>query len=77
MHCMANSGYIYVPASCAAGKACKFHIAFHKCLQNMATVSTAFYQSAGYNLWADTNKMIVLYPQTSATAANPGGCWDW
>jgi poly(3-hydroxybutyrate) depolymerase len=77
MHGMASSGYAYVPASCAAGQACKLHIAFHGCLQNAATVGTAFYQSAGYNRWADTNKMIVLYPQTVATAANPGGCWDW
>ena len=78
MHGMASSGYAYVPASCASGQQpCKLHIAFHGCLQNAATVGTAFYQSAGYNRWADTNKMIVLYPQTTASPANPGGCWDW
>jgi poly(3-hydroxybutyrate) depolymerase len=77
MHGMATSGYAYVPASCAAQQACKLHIAFHGCLQNAATVGTAFYQNAGYNRWADTNQMIVLYPQTVATASNPGGCWDW
>lgn len=77
MHGMASSGYAYVPANCAAGQACKLHVAFHGCLQNAATVGTAFYQSAGYNRWADTNRIIVLYPQTTASAANPGGCWDW
>lgn len=79
MHGMATSGYAYVPASCAAGQACKLHVAFHGCLQSAATpgVDIAFYKNAGYNRWADTNNMIVLYPQTVATTANPGGCWDW
>ena len=76
-HGMASSGYAYVPAACASGQSCRLHVAFHGCLQNAATVGSAFYQNAGYNRWADTNKMIVLYPQASATANNPGGCWDW
>jgi poly(3-hydroxybutyrate) depolymerase len=79
LHGMSSSGYAYIPASCAAGKACKLHVAFHGCLQSTTTpgVGTAFYQNAGYNRWADTNSMIVLYPQTIASPANPGGCWDW
>lgn len=76
-HGMASSGYAYVPSACASGQSCRLHVAFHGCLQNAATVGGAFYQNAGYNRWADTNKIIVLYPQASATAANPGGCWDW
>jgi hypothetical protein len=76
-HGMASSGYAYVPSSCAALQACKLHVAFHGCQQNAATVGTAFYQNAGYNRWADTNKVIVLYPQATVTVANPGGCWDW
>jgi hypothetical protein len=76
-HGMATNGYAYVSAACASGQACKLHVAFHGCLQNVATVGTAFYQSTGYNRWADTNNMIVLYPQTVATSANPGACWDW
>ena len=77
LHGMASSGYAYVPATCAAGQSCKLHVAFHGCLQNVASVGTAFYQNAGYNRWADTNKIIVLYPQAMAKANNPGGCWDW
>lgn len=76
-HGMASSGYAYVPSSCAAAQACRLHVAFHGCLQNVATVGTAFYQNSGYNRWADTNKIIVLYPQSATTTANPGGCWDW
>ena len=77
LHGMASSGYAYVPNACAAGQSCKLHVAFHGCLQNVASVGTAFYQNAGYNRWADTNKIIVLYPQAMAKANNPGGCWDW
>ena len=37
----------------------------------------------GYPHWADSNGVIVLYPQAVATPAsqllpfNPGGCRDW
>lgn len=74
---MASSGYAYVPSACAAGQACRLHVAFHGCLQSASVAGSAFYQNAGYNRWADTNKIIVLYPQTIVTSNNPGGCWDW
>ena len=76
-HGMANDGWAYVPANCSAGQACKLHVAFHGCKQNVATVGPQFYRNAGYNRWADTNNMIILYPQATATTANPNGCWDW
>lgn len=33
----------------------------------------------GYNHWADSNKLLVLYPQVnkSLVPSNPQGCWDW
>jgi hypothetical protein len=31
----------------------------------------------GLNEWADTNNLLVLYPQAIASPANPYGCWDW
>jgi poly(3-hydroxybutyrate) depolymerase len=74
---MANDGWAYVPANCAAGQACKLHVVFHGCKQNAATVGSAFYRNTGYNKWADTNNMVILYPQANTTTANPNGCWDW
>jgi hypothetical protein len=77
---MATIGYIYVPASCQAQQACRIHVALHGCLQNAETIGDHYYANAGYNQWADTNNIIVLYPQTTATlygGANPKGCWDW
>ena len=76
-HGMANDGWAYVPANCAANQSCKLHVAFHGCKQNVATVGTAYYRNAGYNKWADTNNIIMLYPQATTTSANPNGCWDW
>lgn len=76
-HGMANDGWAYVPANCAAGQKCRLHVVFHGCKQNVATVGSQFYKNTGYNKWADTNNMIVLYPQANTTYANPNGCWDW
>jgi hypothetical protein len=44
------------------------------------SVGDKFYKNAGYNAWADTNHIIVLYPQTivgMGTESNPQACWDW
>eukprot|EP00756_Hemistasia_phaeocysticola_P024191 Hpha_TRINITY_DN15933_c4_g8::TRINITY_DN15933_c4_g8_i1::g.72981::m.72981 len=77
---MASSGFVYVPASCAAGQRCRLHVSFHGCLQNYGAVGDAYTAHSGYNKWADANDMIVLYPQTSKSTfapSNPNGCWDW
>lgn len=77
-----DSGYAYVPADCAKGQSCKLHIVFHGCGQSANTVGDDVYgnNGAGFNRWADTNRMVVLYPQVGlsyANPVNPFGCWDW
>jgi hypothetical protein len=69
-------GYLYVPASCAAEQ-CRLHVAFHGCNQNVDSVYDDFIRDAGYDRWAASNNIVVLYPQTKASAANPNGCWDF
>ena len=35
---------------------------------------------AGYNDWADTNNLVILYPQTKASQISPSNgnaCWNW
>lgn len=77
-HSLADNAYVYVPASCAAGERCRVHVAFHGCQQSVSAVGDAFYKHAGYNEWADTNHLVIVYPQTIATKSkNPNGCWDW
>jgi poly(3-hydroxybutyrate) depolymerase len=74
-HGMASTGWVYVPASCANGASCKVHVVFHGCKQNSADIGQQYVRSTGYNRWADTNGIVVLYPQTGAGAIN--SCWDW
>jgi hypothetical protein len=82
---MAETGYLYIPMSCAVQQPCRVHIALHGCKQNFETIQDRYIQHAGYNEWADTNRLIILYPQTITsnpatdlfTPLNPFGCWDW
>ena len=74
-HGMATTGWVYVPQACAAGERCKLHVVLHGCKQNTADVGQQYVRSTGYNRWADTNKIVMLYPQTSLAATN--SCWDW
>jgi hypothetical protein len=76
-HNLADDAYAYVPASCAKGETCRVHVAFHGCEQNVTAVGSDFYEHAGYNPWADTNHIIVLYPQTMDGSGSYEGCWDW
>lgn len=77
---MAPEGYVFVPQDCARGARCRVHVAFHGCQQHAGRIGEAFVRHAGYNRWADANRIVVLYPQALATWGlpfNPKGCWDW
>jgi len=76
---MLDAGNAYIPANCkpAAGARCRLHIALHGCLQSPNIVQGAFTQDAGYNEWADTNNIVILYPAVGMGSGNPNGCWDW
>jgi poly(3-hydroxybutyrate) depolymerase len=77
---MAESGFLFVPRDCAAGKPCRVHVAFHGCRQGIGYIGRSFARLAGYNRWADANRIVVLYPQVEQSLfwpVNPRGCWDW
>ncbi|MBK8168504.1 MAG: hypothetical protein IPK64_21345 [bacterium] len=90
---MMDEGYIYVPKTCEQGQRCRLHVAFHGCRQNKDFIkedeTTSYVLRAGYNEWAENNKIIILYPQAAkfglplepdgrdAQHKNPGACWDW
>ncbi len=83
---MADEGYVYIPKDCQMG-GCRIHVAFNGCRQSTEAIGTRFVTDAGYNGWADTNRIIVLYPQVRSRyglamgswklVMNPKGCWDW
>ena len=74
-HGMAPTGWAYIPQACTSGAQCKVHVVLHGCQQNVTLVQQQYVRNTGYNRWADTNNMVMLYPQTSTQATN--SCWDW
>ncbi|KAJ6437302.1 gamma-thionin family domain-containing protein [Purpureocillium lavendulum] len=87
---MDRTGYLYVPAACKSGGSavCKLHVALHGCLQSYSQIGSKYIDNTGFKKWADTNNIIVLFPQavpdyashtlwTGASLPNPGACWDW
>lgn len=78
---MDSAGFVYIPKTCASdASGCAVHVVFHGCEQGAQSVGSDVYGSVGYNRWADTNRVIVLYPQavtSQALPTNPKGCWDW
>ena len=76
---MSKEAYAYVPEACET-ESCKVHVAIHGCLQGAAVIGDKYYTTTGYNQIADTNKIIVLYPQVEPSKSiplNPQGCWDF
>jgi hypothetical protein len=83
-----GQGFVYVPAACRAG-GCRVHVVFHGCRQGREQLGETFARHAGFNRWADSNRLVVLYPQAIARYGwgpwpwptgfvfNPNGCWDW
>lgn len=75
---MFSWGAAYIPKACrAAGANCGVHVALHGCQMNPDFIDKKFIENAGYNEWAETNKLVVLYPQSAKGVGNPYGCWDW
>jgi len=85
---MASTGWLYVPASCAGGTQCKLHVVLHGCQQSTDKIGDKFVKNTGFSRWADTNNIVLLFPQTktdntnhstakSGSLANPNACWDW
>jgi poly(3-hydroxybutyrate) depolymerase len=87
---MDSSGWLYVPAACKTGTRCRLHVALHGCEQGQDYLplhsppggglfyGETFVRHAGYARWAETNRIVVLFPQAvSIPGLNPNGCWDW
>lgn len=80
LHGMANNGLLYLPPGCDAQAAgCKLHVVFHGCLQDSQHIGREFPEHAGYTAWADSNRIVLLFPQAAPIYpfTNPKACWDW
>ncbi len=51
----------------------------HGCLSGEYLLGREFPELANLDIYADTNNLVVLYPQAIASVIpdNPEGCWDW
>jgi len=79
-HGLDNNAWIYVPVTCGRGELCKVHVAYHGCNMSFQKIGDQFVRRSGLNEWADTNNLIVLYPQIFPSLTEPvngQGCWDW
>jgi poly(3-hydroxybutyrate) depolymerase len=81
-------GYAYIPSACADGETCRLHIALHGCQQTSGQIGKKYALLTQYNRWAESNRIVVLYPQAAVipgsifnwfglNGGNPKGCWDW
>ena len=73
---MSNRGFVYIPQSCM-NSVCKVHVLFHGCFGSYEINKLSFMQEIGVNEWAESNNIVVIYPQISAQDNNDEGCWDF
>ena len=69
---LADTGYAYVPKTCEPGGGrtkCALHVALHGCRQSAELLGDEFYHHIGLNEWADSNGIIVLYPQAHSVSS--------
>lgn len=71
-------GYIYVPQPCAAGARCRLHVNFHGCDQARSELGDTYVSQTQLNEWAESNHVVVLYPQATwnLNEGNVLACWD-
>ncbi|MCQ4162849.1 hypothetical protein NON00_23385 [Roseomonas sp. GC11] len=93
---MSEYGYAYIPRAVEEGAPARVHIVLHGCKQgynyinfvngrpdraNQPPYGNRYITGTGYNHMADTNNIIMLYPQAEGSDGgrlqNPDGCWDW
>lgn len=78
---MARKGLVYLPRTALQGRPCSVHVALHGCQQSAAVMGETFARHTGYNEWAESNDIIVLYPQVEPVRHglddNPLASWDW
>jgi hypothetical protein len=76
---LSDRGFIYVPTACQDGSSvCRLHLSFHGCTQTEQIIGKTWAWHGGYNEWAESNNIVILYPNSGITLpGNPGGCWDF
>mmetsp|Transcript_18427 Transcript_18427/g.21219 ORF Transcript_18427/g.21219 Transcript_18427/m.21219 type:complete len:350 (-) Transcript_18427:98-1147(-) len=81
LNSMAATGFVYIPLMCQEpnGPQCHLHIHWHGCDQSSSTLGSAYVLQTELNEWAESNHIIVVYPQAAVNDlfGNPLACFDW
>ncbi|EGD72385.1 polyhydroxybutyrate depolymerase [Salpingoeca rosetta] len=75
-----EAGFAYIPRQCSSGTKCRLVVTFHGCNQDIGTIGEEFVVHNGLNEYAETNNLVILYPQVKKSMMmpeNPQGCFDW
>jgi len=68
----------YVPGSCRKDPgSCPVHIHYHGCIDNDATLRMQWINNLDLNEYAESNGIIVMYPQATGDYLTGVGCWNW
>jgi len=77
---LAKIAYVYYPTGCSRSptNCTRVHVVFHGCLMTVAEIGDALYAHGGYIQWAESNQIVVVFPQlVRDDLVNPLGCWDF
>ena len=73
---MADKGFVYVPVYCQKNP-CRVHVFLHGCGMNTEYIGDALIYHSGFNEWAESNHIVIVYPQAARHHPfNYGACWD-
>jgi hypothetical protein len=75
---LSSRGWVYAPYECRNNPIrCRLHVNFHGCEQDYSVVGSTYVTETGYGDWAESNNIVVLFPQTVVGSINTEGCWDF
>lgn len=75
---LSTRGWVYAPYICRSNPIkCQLHVHFHGCEQDYAVLGKTYITENGFGEWAESNNMVILFPQTVTGSLNTEGCWDF
>ena len=75
---MMKWGLVYANKACQrAPSACKVHVNYHGCIADDYSRRQKWSTLIDLNAYAESNNLIIVYPQAAGDQATGTGCWNW
>ena len=69
---------VYVSSGCEREPSrCRLHVNYHGCTANDWKQRREWVRHIDLNEYAESNDLVVVYPQAAGNNATGTGCWDW